>query len=349
MAGGTGGHVFPGLAIASCLKQENIDVLWLGSEKGLEATLVPKHNIPLYFIQVSGLRGKGLSKIIFAPFLILRAIFQAYSILKKVRPKIVIGMGGFASGPGAIAAKLLGIPIFIHEQNSIPGFTNRVLSLISTKIFSAFPHTFAVSVKEITVGNPVRPEISTLLPPALRLSLLQRPLRLLVLGGSLGARVLNEIVPRALARFNVPERFQVRHQTGRVLFDSTKKIYEELNVQAEIIPFIDDMANAYSQADLVICRAGALTISELATVGIASILVPFPYAVDDHQTANAKFLADRGAAILLPQEQLTEQKLFDLLMDFQQHAEKLLDMAEKAYQLRQIDAAEKIVREIASI
>ncbi len=349
MAGGTGGHIFPGLAIASRLKQENIAVDWLGTEKGLEATLVSKHNIPIYFIKVSGLRGKGLKKFIVSPILIIRAIVEAYSVMKKIRPDVVVGMGGFASGPGAIAAKMLKIPLIIHEQNSIPGLTNRILSLIANHVFTAFPHTFPAARKEITVGNPVRSEITTLLPPSLRLSLPQRPLRLLVLGGSLGARVLNEIVPRALQHFVGHDQFDVCHQTGSALFAGTQKIYEELNVKAKIIPFIDNMAEAFSKADLVVCRAGALTISELATVGIASILVPFPHAVDDHQTANARFLADQKAAILLPQTDLTEQKLVALLTDLQQHSEKLLDMAENAYQLRQVNAAEKIVDAIKSI
>ena len=309
MAGGTGGHVFPALAVARALRGRNEQVVWLGTRKGLEAELIPAEGIPLEWIRVSGLRGKGWLSWLLAPAKIAVALFDALGVLLRRRPKVVLGMGGFAAGPGGFAAWLLRKPLVIHEQNSIAGLTNRLLAGMAREVLEAFPGSFSSSVKTRVVGNPVRAEIVSLTEPAQRLAQHRGPLRVLVLGGSQGAQVLNEAVPRAVALLPAERQPTIRHQAGPRTYDVAVAAYEVAGVTAQVESFIDDVAEAYGWADLVICRAGALTISELAAAGLGSVLVPFPHAVDDHQTANALHLVSTGAAVLIPQNELSPEAL----------------------------------------
>ncbi len=331
MAGGTGGHVYPALAVADYLRGRDIELLWLGTRPGLEYELVPREGIRLFIIRVSGLRGKGLLRWLLAPVDITIALIQALCILVRCRPGAVLGMGGFASGPGGVAAWLLRIPLFIHEQNAIAGLTNRLLFPLARTVLQGFPDTFRGD-KVRTTGNPVRGAILQIPPPQQRLAGRDnRPLRLLVLGGSLGAQILNETIPRALAW--LPERVavRVRHQTGTAKLEFTRAVYRECGLQDEgVEAYIEDMAAAYSWADLVLCRAGALTIAELSTAGVASILVPLPAAVDDHQSANARYLTGAGAAVLLPQPELNPDRLAALLQELYDDRRRLADMAAAA-------------------
>lgn len=340
MAGGTGGHVFPGLAIAKRLQEEGIDVNWLGTRKGLEAKLVVEAGIPIDFITISGVRGKGLTGLLLAPGRILVAVCQALRIIRRLKPDIVLGMGGFVSGPGGIASWLLRRPLIIHEQNAKPGTTNKWLAHVAKKVLEGFPHTFAKQSNVITVGNPVRKEI-------IAQSLPQRGIKpryaLLALGGSLGATAINQLLPKALAKLPEEMRPDVYHQTGEKHYDETVTAYQRAGVSAKIVPFIQTMDAAYSWADLVLCRSGASTVSELCTAGIGAILVPFPHAIDDHQTANANFMAKNDAAILVQQSTLTAERLADILQSFMQQPMRCQRMAEAAYQLRKTDAAEKVV------
>ncbi len=339
MAGGTGGHVFPGLAAASSLREMGATVEWLGTENGIEAQLVPAHDIAISFIQVVGIRGKGVLRLLSAPLPILRAVYQACRIIRKVKPDCVLGMGGYAAGPGGVAAWLLRKPLVIHEQNAVAGTTNRILARIADCVLEAFPHTFKAHSKIIESGNPVRAEIAALPTPDARGLAEQKQLRLLVLGGSLGAKAINELLPRVIAQLNPMQRPQLWHQTGKAHIESVVSDYEAQGIEARSEAFIDDMAAAYSWADLVICRAGALTVAELAAAGVGSILIPFPYAIDDHQTRNAQWLADVGAAYLLPQTELDEQVLGELLGELIQQQKKLLEMAQAARELSRPDAA----------
>ena len=327
MAGGTGGHVYPGLAVANYLQGKGIPLLWLGTSKGLEAKVVPDCGYQLLTINISGLRGKGIFKWLLAPIAVLVAILQSAFILIQRKPAAVLGMGGFVSGPGGIAAWLLRIPLCIHEQNAIAGLTNRMLEPLAHTVMAAFPGTFRTSNKIIITGNPVRDEILNLQKKNFSNN---SPIRLLILGGSLGARALNEIIPETLIILPEDVKYEIRHQTGEKLFTETRLHYNSLNVSAELIPFIDNMAEAYSWADIVICRAGASTISELAAVGIASILVPFPFAVDDHQTANARYLSNNGAALLCQQSELTKEKLAEWISEFYHSRKRLQAMADAA-------------------
>ena len=304
MAGGTGGHVFPALAVAELLRARHRDVEWLGTKRGIESELVPAHGFRLHCIRVSGLRGKGFFSWLLAPFRLVLALIDAFRLLRRVQPEIVLGMGGFASGPGGLAAWLLRRPLVIHEQNSVAGLTNRLLAGIAREVLEAFPGSFSGRVETRVIGNPVRPEIASLPEPAKRFADRSGPLRLLVLGGSQGALVLNETVPQAIALLAEHERPVVRHQAGRATIERAREAYEKVGLPVELEAFIDDMAGAYAWADFVICRAGALTIAELAAAGLGSILVPFPSAVDDHQTRNARFLVDADAAVLIPQQAL---------------------------------------------
>ncbi|MDH5571865.1 MAG: undecaprenyldiphospho-muramoylpentapeptide beta-N-acetylglucosaminyltransferase, partial [Gammaproteobacteria bacterium] len=288
MAGGTGGHVFPALAVAQHLREQNINVSWLGSHRGMESRLVPDAGFAMEYITVSGLRGKGVMSWLLAPFKLTLALAQAIQICRRLRPHAVLGMGGFVTGPGGLAARMSGHTLLIHEQNAIAGLTNRLLSHIANKVMAAFPGTFQCAY-EIT-GNPVRQSITQLSEPALRFNERKGKLRLLVVGGSLGAQALNETVPQALKLMETQQRPEVWHQTGANKQQQTENNYRAAGVDARIVEFIDDMAEAYAWADLVICRAGALTVSELAAAGLGAILVPYPYAVDDHQTANANYL-----------------------------------------------------------
>lgn len=343
MAGGTGGHVFPGLAVAKHMREQGIEVHWLGTRQSFEARVIPNEGIPIHFISISGVRGKGLKNLLFASFKIIYAVIQASLIIHRIKPDVVLGMGGFASGPGGIAAWLLRCSLVVHEQNAKAGITNVYLARVAKKVLEGFPNTFPGLKKAISVGNPVRTEIEILPPPEERFKNHNKPLRLLVLGGSLGAQAINDILPKALKELPENARPYVLHQTGEKHFETTKEFYQKNGVNAEIVPFIQKMDKAYTEADLVICRAGALTIAELCAAGLGSILIPFPYAVDDHQTANANFMVKKGAAILIQQKDLTIEKLVELLIDFNLHREKCMIMAQSARSLRRVDATNKVL------
>ncbi len=339
MAGGTGGHVFPALAVARELRSRGVSVIWLGTRRGIEADLVPSNDFPFRVIEVSGLRGKGAGALLKAPLLLWRALRQALAVLKAERPDAVLGMGGFASGPGGLAARLLGLPLVIHEQNAVAGTTNRLLAHMAKRVMQAFPDTLP---KGQLCGNPVRSEITALPAPELRMNESghgkgDRP-HLLVLGGSLGAVAINELLPQAIKRLPKHEQPQIWHQTGRDRVVATEEQYNGASVDAHVVPFIDDMAEAYGWADLVICRAGALTVSELAAVGVASLLIPFPHAIDDHQTKNGMWLVDNGAAHLVQQAELSPEKLAVMLQKLLADRPGLLAMAKNARQLAQPDS-----------
>jgi UDP-N-acetylglucosamine--N-acetylmuramyl-(pentapeptide) pyrophosphoryl-undecaprenol N-acetylglucosamine transferase len=340
MAGGTGGHVFPALAVAERLRARGVPVVWMGTRNGLEATLVPQAGIPMEWIEVTGLRGKGLGQKLRMPFMMGRALCQARAILRRLRPRGVLGMGGFASGPGGVMARWLRIPLVVHEQNAIAGLTNRGLSRLADRVLEAFPGTFAPARRAQTVGNPVRAEIAALPLPAERFAgRMGRP-RLLVLGGSQGARALNQGVPQALARLAPDERPDVWHQAGGKLHEAAVEAYRDVGVTGRLTPFIADMADAYGWADLVVCRAGALTVAELAAAGMGAVLVPFPFAVDDHQTANARFLERGDAALVFQQADLTPERLAEILRELLGDRARLLNMAEAARRLAKIEAAD---------
>ena len=309
MAGGTGGHVFPALAVARELQNQDTPVVWLGTRRGIEAELIPAAGIEIEWLRVHRLRGSGAMAWLLAPWRLCVALFDAIRVLRRQRPRAVLGMGGFASGPGGLAAWLLRKPLVIHEQNSVAGLTNRLLAGFAREVLTAFPGSFSSRVSTRQVGNPVRPEMFEVTEPRERLRGRTGSLRLLVLGGSQGALALNENVARAVALIAPAQRPEIRHQAGRATIDRARAAYRDAGVSASVEAFIDDMAGAYAWADLVVCRAGALTVAELAATGTASVLVPFPAAVDDHQTHNARFLADAGAAVLLPQSALTPETL----------------------------------------
>ncbi len=345
MAGGTGGHVFPALAVAEHLRAEGIEVFWIGTRRGMEARLVPQRGFSMEWIGIEGLRGKGLATLALAPFRLAAALWQAGRILRRRRPAAVLGMGGFASGPGGLMARVLGLPLVIHEQNRVPGLTNQWLARIAARVFEAFPGSFPPARGAVACGNPVRAEIAALPAPDERLApRLQGPgpRRLLVLGGSLGAKVLNQTLPLALGRINAKQRPQVRHQAGDRTLAEAEQGYAQAGVTAEVTPFIADMAEAYAWADFVVCRAGALTVSELAAVGLPAILVPYPHAVDDHQTGNARFLSEAGAARLIPQTDLTAENLARQLMALLGDPALLLTMARTARAKAQPDAAKRV-------
>lgn len=327
MAGGTGGHVFPALAVANELLLRGCKVEWLGTQRGIEADLVPANNIPLHYLSISGVRGKGLGTIFSAPWKVTSAVLQAAKLLSREKPDVVLGMGGYASGPGGIAAKLLGIPLVIHEQNARPGTTNKCLAKVANRVLTAFPDVFP---KALCIGNPVRKEIVEIPQPEVRMEGRGGAFKLLVLGGSLGAQAINELLPHALAELNRPDLFEVTHQAGKKHYETTLASYTQLGIKANVVAFIDDMAQQLAWADLVICRSGALTVSELSAAGVASILVPFPYAIDDHQTANAFWLVHAGGAIIRQQSELTTKELNKILLDFVEDRERLLDMAKAA-------------------
>jgi UDP-N-acetylglucosamine--N-acetylmuramyl-(pentapeptide) pyrophosphoryl-undecaprenol N-acetylglucosamine transferase len=340
MAGGTGGHVFPALACAKEFKARGYSVHWLGTPRGIENELVPAAGLPLHLISVSGLRGKGKLSLLKAPFQLLRALFQARRIVRELEPVCVLGMGGYVTGPGGLAARMSGAPLIIHEQNAVAGTANRSLVPFASRVCEAFPDTFAASDKRRTTGNPVREELFLETP---RDSLRNRQPRLLVLGGSLGAEPLNKLLPEALARVAGELRPEVFHQAGKQHAEITAERYGAVGVEAQVVPFIKDMARAYAWADLVVCRAGALTVSELAAAGLPSFLVPLPHAIDDHQTYNAGYLARDGAAVLLPQGSTDAAKLAAQLTEVLMHPERLKEMASTARRLAKPDATRTVV------
>ena len=332
MAGGTGGHIFPGLAVAAEMRAAGWDVVWMGARGGMEERLVPKHGYRTAWIRARAARGKGLVQKLLLPANLLYSFWESARHIRALKPSVVLGLGGYVAFPGGMMASLFNRPLALHEQNAIAGLSNRVLAQVSDKVMVAFPG--ALKGAEWT-GNPVRAEIASIDPPEKRFAQRAGPLRILVVGGSLGAQALNEAMPRALAAMN--ERPRVVHQAGEKHLDALKKHYADAGVQGELVAFIDDMARRYAEADLVICRAGAVTVAELSAGGMASILVPFPHAVDDHQTANARFLADGGAAVLIQQRDLTPQGLAQLIGSLDRP--KLLEMAKKARALGKPDAA----------
>ena len=334
MAGGTGGHIFPAIAVADVLRDKGWRVTWLGAPNSMEAELVPKHGYEMATVRFSGLRGNGLLRKVLLPFNLLVALWQSSVAIFRYRPDVMLGMGGYITFPGGLMAALLRRPLVIHEQNSIAGLSNKVLAKIATQVMSGFPN---VLPKAVWCGNPVRSEFAALPQPQQRYNTRSGKLNVLVVGGSLGAKAINECVPKALALMDSASRPQVLHQAGKQHSDSVRTLYKQVNVAADIQPFLHDMAACYANADLVICRAGALTIAELAAVGVASILIPFPFAVDDHQTHNARFLSDCGAAVLLTQDELRAEKLAQLLRELSR--EKLLVMAQQARGLAKLDAA----------
>jgi len=372
MAGGTGGHIFPGLAVAESLRRRGVDVRWLGARGGMECRVVPPRGIALDVVDIAGLRGKGAGRWLAAPWRLARAVLQASRLLGALRPSCAISFGGYAAGPGGLAAKLRGIPLLVHEQNRVPGLTNRVLARFAARVLQAFPGTWPSNglgrKQAVTCGNPVRRDVAGLDQPATRLAGRSGPVRLLVTGGSQGARALNRLVPEALALLPAGLAVDVRHQCGRDREDETRAAYRAAGMEAEarrtepcsgngapiaakaaptgsvanVTEFIDDMAEAYGWADLVVCRAGALTVSEVAAAGLPAVFVPFPHAVDDHQTRNAEFLVERGAAVLMSEVTGSARQLADLLADLLRDGAKRLDMAVRARAAAAPDAADRV-------
>ncbi|NML35152.1 undecaprenyldiphospho-muramoylpentapeptide beta-N-acetylglucosaminyltransferase [Paraburkholderia antibiotica] len=352
MAGGTGGHVFPGLAVAHRMQAWGWNVVWLGNPAGMEATLVPKHGIPMEYVRFGGVRGKGIKTKLMLPVNLLRACTQSLSVLRRVKPDVVLGMGGYITFPAGLMTALSGRPLVLHEQNSIAGLANKVLAKLAKRVLVAFPN--ALPHAEWT-GNPIREELARANAPKARYAQRSGPLNVLVVGGSLGAAALNEVVPRAVALLGTDERPRIVHQAGAKHIDALRENYAAAGLQADngehpdvsLVPFIDDMTSAYEAADLVICRSGAMTVSEISAVGVAALFVPFPYAVDDHQTTNAAFLAGNGAALVVQQRDLSAQKLADWLRS--QTRESLADMAERSRSLAKPDATEQVAQICATV
>lgn len=343
MAGGTGGHVFPGLAVADYLRAAGWQVVWLGTEAGMEGRLVTQRGYAVELIDFSGLRGKRVMTWLALPFRLLRAFLQSMRVLRLVRPDVVLGMGGYPAFPGGAMASLLNMPLVIHEQNSVPGLTNKVLAKLADKVILGFPGTIRGNqAKVIFSGNPVRQDIVQIEPPEQRFARRTGPLRLLVVGGSLGAQVLNTVVPQTLKLIPKDLRPNVVHQAGEKNLSALRKNYMDAGVTAELVAFVDDMAKQYALCDLVLCRSGALTVSELAAAGVASILVPYPYAVDDHQTVNARFLSDHHAALLLPQFELKPDRLIEILQGLTR--KNLLAMAVAARKLAMPGATQRVAQ-----
>ena len=337
MAGGTGGHIFPALAVADVMRSWGWQVTWLGAPNSMEAELVPKHGYDMVSVNFSGLRGKGMLRKVALPYNLLIALGQSAAALFRYRPDVVLGMGGYITFPGGMMAAFFRRPLVIHEQNSIAGLSNKVLARAAQHVMSGFPEVLPGAT---WCGNPVRDAIAALVEPQQRYAARSGPLNLLVVGGSLGAKAINEILPQALTLLPENKCPSVIHQTGKHHFETVRQLYKQAGVQADIRPFLDDMAQCYANADLVICRAGALTIAELAAAGVASFLIPFPFAVDDHQTHNALFLSERGAALLLPQDEIDAEKLANLIDEHDR--ERLSAMAQKAHEVSKKDAANDV-------
>ena len=340
MAGGTGGHIFPGLAVARELRARGVPVTWLGAAGAMETRLVPPQGIAIDTLPIAGIRGKGKLALLGAPFRIMRAVRAAGFALRARNPRAVVAFGGFASGPGGLAGRLLGVPLIVHEQNRAPGMTNRILARFCRRLLVGFPGSFASG--EELVGNPVRAEIAAIAAPEQRLAGRGGPLRVLVVGGSQGARVLNQAVPAAVAALAGQAQFQIRHQSGEKLFAEAQAAYQQADVAAEVSPFIADMAQAFAWADLVVCRAGASTLAELCAVGVPAVLVPFAAAVDDHQTRNAQYLVEHGAAVLLKQDAGLAAALQQTLQQLHDDPARRMAMAQAARGLARVDAAARI-------
>ncbi len=342
MAGGTGGHVYPALAVARALEARAQQVVWLGTRRGLEARVVPQAGIDIEWVSVSGLRRKGMLALLLAPMQLCLALAQSLGVILRRRPSAVLGMGGFVSGPGGVASWLARRPLVIHEQNAVAGLTNRLLARLARVVLQAFPGSFNSRIPAETVGNPVREDITTVAPPAARYGSHEGPMRLLVLGGSQGALTLNRIVPAAIALLSAARRPVVRHQCGSLTRDAARAAYAEHGVEVELEPFIDDMAAAYAWADLVVCRAGALTVAELCAVGLPAVFVPYPAAVDDHQTANARGLVAAEAAVIIPESELTPAGLAETLTGWLSSRAELAARAERAHALAKPNAVARI-------
>jgi len=338
MAGGTGGHIFPGLAVAHALREQGWRVHWLGAPGSMEERLVPPQGFPLEKIQFSGVRGKGLLTLALLPLRLLKAFAQAWAVVRRVRPDVVIGLGGYISFPGGMMATLAGKPLILHEQNSVAGMANKVLAQVASRVFCAFPDALPHAR---WVGNPLRQAFLEQAPPAERFAGRSGPLKILVVGGSLGAKALNDTVPQALALIPPEQRPQVLHQSGASQIDALRASYAAAGVDAELTPFIDDTAQAYAQADLILCRAGASTVTEIAAVGAAAVYVPFPHAVDDHQTTNARFMVDAGGGWLVQQNALTPEKLAHMIQNMQRST--LLETAQKAKMMEKREATAAVL------
>ena len=341
MAGGTGGHIFPGLAVADALRERNWRVHWLGAPGSMEQQLVPPRGFPFEAIDFGGVRGKSLATLVLLPLRLLRAFAQSIGVIRRVKPDVLVGLGGYITFPGGLMGVALGKPLVLHEQNSVAGLANKVLAGIADRVFTAFPGVLAKARRVQCVGNPLRDAFTQVPAPEQRFAGRGGPLRLLVVGGSLGAQALNDVVPKALAMLPADQRPLVTHQSGARQIDALRANYQAAGVEADLLPFIDDMARAYAEADLVICRAGATTVSEIAAVGAAALFVPFPHAVDDHQTSNARFLVDADAAWLVQQADLTPEVLAQLLQKMERPA--LLQRALKAKSMQKLTATREIV------
>ena len=342
MAGGTGGHVFPALAVAKVLRARGVGVVWLGVPGSMESRLVPAQGIPIEWVNVRGIRGKGALTWMLAPLRIANAVAQAIGVLRRVKPRSVLGAGGYVSGPGGIAAWLMRIPLLIHEQNAIAGMTNRWLARLATQVLEAFPGSFGASARATTIGNPVREDIAALPAPAERFAAREPRARLLVFGGSQGAQRLNAVLPQALAMIEADKRPQVLHQSGERGFEATQAGYVAAKVEAQVMPFIDDMAKTYAWADLAVCRAGAMTVAELQAAGLGAIFVPLPIATDDHQTKNAEVMVRVGAARIIQERDLTAERLSTIIAELIADRAALLKMAEAARAARITDAAARL-------
>ena len=345
MAGGTGGHVFPALAVAHLLEKEGYEIHWLGTERGIESDLVPKNGFTLHCIDIAGLRGKGKLGMLKAPVRIAKAIWQSLAVINQVKPVASIGFGGYATGPGGVASWLKGIPLLIHEQNARAGMTNKLLHKISSCTMQAFPGALPDA---LVIGNPVRPEVINLPDPSCR-EITTEPLKVLVIGGSLGAVPLNHVVLQSMQMMAPSERPELIHQAGKKNITDLQQAYLKAGIEAEVTAFIDDMAAAYAWADLLVCRSGALTVSEVAAAGCAAIFVPFPHAVDDHQTANAEYLQQAGAALIRQQKELTPEWLTEKLQAFATNKQELKTMAQKARSKAITDAAEQVVMQMRGL
>jgi len=342
IAGGTGGHIFPALAVARSLRNKGFDLQWLGSRVGMESSLVGDE-FPISYVSISAIRGKNWFSKLISPVRLCRATWQAWRVIKRFKPDMVLGMGGFVSGPGGIAARLAKKPLVIHEQNAVAGMTNRLLSKYARVVLQGFPNAFPNGISAETIGNPVRPAITALVSPQNRLKDREGPLRVLVLGGSRGARSINQVVTRVLSQYPESGALEIWHQTGRLDFDKVKQAYRDVTVSVKVDAFIENMSEAYAWADLIICRAGALTVSEIAAAGLPSILIPFPYAVDDHQFYNGTYLANAKAAELIRQSDFTDDRLQRILQRYTKNRSELLEMAMKARALAKPEALSDIV------